>query len=99
MLEISSRNEAFAVRLMEDGLNTADDTVGRYVMLEMASKTAADSGDIETALKAIDHIVVEYEIDRLAVKLQALDSLEGELRDREAHKELVSQANALVEEA
>jgi len=85
--------------LLTDGLNTNDDTTGRFVLLEMARDLAVANGDIETALRALEQTEVAYNVDSLAVKTEALNSLAGTVRTREQHSVMVSTLGPLVTEA
>lgn len=61
-----------ARKLHTDGLGTADDPVGRYVLLKMARDLAASTGDLETAGEVLDDMAERYEMDGLEAKADML---------------------------
>jgi hypothetical protein len=63
---------ALAGKLWDKALATNGDSTPRYVLLRETLAVATLSGDVTTALKAIDQLTQEYEIDGLELKLALL---------------------------
>jgi tetratricopeptide (TPR) repeat protein len=63
---------ALAGQLLDEAIKTKDDAVARFALLQLTSETAARGGDFNLALRAIDAIDQEYEIDAPARKTKLL---------------------------
>ena len=87
---------ALAKKLRDDGLATADDPVGKFVMLAMARDGAAANGDLDTALDCIDKLSEQFAIDALTMKSDLLHVVA-----RSAHRpdDLSDKLNAFADEA
>jgi formylglycine-generating enzyme required for sulfatase activity len=90
---------ALAQRLLEQAAKTADDPTGRYVLLRGAGKMAADAGDAETAIKAIDQLSESYQVDAPQMRVDALSAASKKARSPAVHKTIVEAALAGIDEA
>jgi hypothetical protein len=61
-----------AKKLRTDGVGTADDPVGRFVLLKTARDLAAAGGDLDLAGEVIDDLADRYEVERLEMKSELL---------------------------
>jgi hypothetical protein len=52
-----------------------EDYAGRYALLDITVKIAAQAGDAQTAFEAVDQMIDDYEVDALAVKMPAVEML------------------------
>jgi hypothetical protein len=64
--------DASPAELLEAGRAEEHTPDERFVLFEMARDAAAATGDVETALEAVDEIAQRYEIDLLQMKAVAL---------------------------
>ncbi len=64
-----------ARRLLNDANRMQEDYSGRYALLEVAVKIAAEAGDAKTALEAADQMTASYEVDALALTKPAIEML------------------------
>lgn len=95
----SEQKIALARKLLEEGLSTTDDNAGRYVLLQIACTLAAENGNMDTALEAIEQINAEYEIDKLAVMGESLKSLAMAVRSKQQHEMLTLRISVVMREA
>lgn len=63
---------ALARTFITQAQNTKDDAVGRYVLLSQAAELAANAGEADLALQAIDQQIQNTLMDALPAKFQAL---------------------------
>jgi formylglycine-generating enzyme required for sulfatase activity len=63
---------ALAKKLLQQGIDTKDDSPTKYVLFREAREIAAKFADVETALAAIAETAKHYEIDGLALKAKIL---------------------------
>lgn len=68
----STDRQALARKLLQQGLETKDDPVAQYVLLQESRSMAAEVGDLATALGAVEELSRLYEVDRPALKYAAL---------------------------
>lgn len=90
---------ALAKTLLNRGGEMKDDPVAYYVMLREARDLAAGSGDIETALHAVDEIAKAFTVQPAALKLAALAKASAASKDAEVHRAIARAYLALVAEA
>jgi hypothetical protein len=88
-----------AVKLHQLGLDTKDDVAARFMLFREARDLAARAGDVTLALRAVDAIAKEYEIDSVAMKKLALSTAESAVRTPEGNKQLAESALAVADEA
>ncbi len=63
---------ALAKKLFSEGLATADDPAGRFVLLKMARDLDAAQGDLDAANEIIDRLASDYEVAPLEMKNESL---------------------------
>jgi serine/threonine protein kinase len=63
----------FAVKLLQEGIDTKDNPAARYVLFREARDVAVQGSDLETALRAIDEMDKAYAISATTMKIDALD--------------------------
>ncbi|HZL38429.1 MAG TPA: hypothetical protein VFC78_24155 [Tepidisphaeraceae bacterium] len=63
---------ALAARLYAEATKDTGDPVGKYVLLHEACDRAADAGDAQLAMEAVDQLDASYVIDAKAMRLSAL---------------------------
>jgi hypothetical protein len=63
---------ALAKKLLSEGLATADDPAGRFVLLKMARDLDAAQGDLNAANEIIDRLAGDYEVAPLEMKYETL---------------------------
>ena len=66
------KKQDLAKKLLSNAVDTEDDAAGQFVLFQMARDLAAESGDVETALEAIDHLEKNYEIDTLEMQAEVV---------------------------
>lgn len=71
----SEQKIALAKKLIADGIATTDDPIGRFVLLRVGMDIAAQEGDAETTLGAIDEMDKHYAIDRFAVNASVIPKI------------------------
>ncbi len=90
---------AVAHKLLDQGVATTDDTTGRFVLLQMAADMAAANGDIDTAWRAIEQTQSEFQVDGLALKVQAMSTAVDGVRNRELQLLLLRKIDELLGKA
>jgi hypothetical protein len=78
-----------ARKLLANALGTKDDPAGVFVLLREAADIAASSGDVRTAMSAIDESAARFAVDASKLKVEALERARGSVRTPEAAKALV----------
>lgn len=71
---------ALAKKMLEVGRNTNNDVAARFVLFRVARDVAAQAGDLETSLEAIDQMAAEYDVDKLALQVAAARTAQPALR-------------------
>jgi hypothetical protein len=95
----SEQRKALAKKLLKDGIETANDATGRFVLLQIAMDIAAQEGDAETALRVVDEIDRHYRIDSLAIKATIIPKIVAALRLSKEHQELAPHIKRLIDAA
>ena len=90
---------ALANRLIQQAADSKDDLAARYVLLREASALAAQAGDAATTLKALTEMGKVYNVDAMAVKLDALAKASSAAATPDAQKSLAEQYLVLIDEA
>jgi hypothetical protein len=66
---------ALAATLLRHAQETKDDPDATYMLLLLAKNTAAEAGEATLALRAVDQIVEDYEVESTAERIAALTRL------------------------
>ena len=90
---------ALANKLSAQAVKSVDDPAGRFVLLRLARDVAAQAGDAETALAAVDLIGNTYEVDVLQMQLDCLQAVAKAASGSSQIKAVAQQAFALVDAA
>jgi hypothetical protein len=88
-----------ARKLFEEALRTVDDAAARYVLLAEARDLAAQSGETDLAVSAVDKLAAGYEVDRDAMLIEALEAVLEAARSSIALKELAGVALAEMDQS
>jgi hypothetical protein len=73
--KLPADQQALARKLLQSGMETADDPVSKFVLLKEARDLATSSGDVETVFRALDETSKAFAVDGPAMKLTALGKL------------------------
>jgi hypothetical protein len=88
--------------LLADLPRLQDDSVGQYVLLERTRTLARDSGDITTALKAVEELHARFEVDVTALRIETVSQYTAtstSAGEEETNKLVLRYASALVRQA
>jgi hypothetical protein len=83
-------------RLIQAGLDTKDDSAGRFASLQKGAQYAARGGDLLTACRAIDALAKEYAIDSWTLKRAAAELSSKAPRLPKQHEAQCGELAALV---
>jgi hypothetical protein len=90
---------ALASKLLEEGTTTNGAPTTRYALLHEANAVATLGGDLTTALKAIDQLAHEYEVDELELKLALLTAISKSVTTVAGQKALAESALVVLDDA
>ena len=90
---------ALARKWLETGLQTANDSAGRYVMLNRSVEMAADAGDIATTIKALDAISQSYWIDDVGMYADAVIKAARKCKTPGQQRELIAYLWPIIDRA
>jgi hypothetical protein len=90
---------ALAQKLMAKGLATVDDRNARYAFFVEARDVASACGDVETAVRAVDDLAREFQVDGQAMKSATLSKMAGSAKDPETARLLARALLGMVPEA
>ncbi|HEV3027753.1 MAG TPA: hypothetical protein VG457_09285, partial [Planctomycetota bacterium] len=88
-----------AAKLLQQGTQTNDDPVARYVLLREARDISAAAGDVATAMTAIGLLARTFEVDPLRMKLGVLTTISQDAKLAESAKIAAESLLRLVDEA
>jgi hypothetical protein len=101
--EYSKRGAAdqrnFALKLLQQSLETKDDPVAKYVLLQEARGIAAEAGDASTALRAVDELSSRYAVNPISLKYVALSTAGLTAREPAQMSTAAEQLLGLTDEA
>lgn len=72
--------QALAKKLLLDGLNTSDDAVSKFALLQIARKIAAQAGDVDLAYQAADATALSFRVPAAPLKAEVLTDAAETLR-------------------
>jgi hypothetical protein len=90
---------ALAQKLLQQGIATNDDQASKYVLLREARDLAAQGGDADTAMKAIEEMARVFVINEQDEKAAALAKTETAARTSDAAKALTDRYLELTDQA
>jgi len=85
---------------LDKGIQTKDDPVGRFALLEMARDYAAKGGgpdDIDHALQAVDQLAKSFDIDALEWKRDTIGKLVESVKSSDLNYDLTNESLKLVD--
>ncbi|MBI3854335.1 MAG: hypothetical protein HY293_01445 [Planctomycetes bacterium] len=88
---------AFARKLLQSGIETADDAVSKFVLLKEAREIAVSGGDAEIAIRAADETAKAFAVDGPALKLAVFGKLA--IKDPDGARAAARACLALVTDA
>jgi serine/threonine protein kinase len=88
-----------AKRLLSVARDISDDPAGRYVILEEATRLAADSGEFATGLAAIDSMAHSFQIDAWSKKVDWLAACAEAAKSAEQRRAAATEAFELAKTA
>lgn len=91
--------QTLARKLLQQGVDSADDPTARFVFLREARDLALQCGDLETALSSISMTGQWFQFDAVAAKTAALTKAATSLRGAEGAQMLAKAWLQIVEEA
>jgi hypothetical protein len=91
--------QALAKRLLQEAIQTENDPVGQYVLLETVAELAVEAGDGLVAYSAVEEMAQRYKIDAVDRKSRILDAFVKKARSPEQHKSVVDEALRLADAA
>lgn len=86
---------ALAGKLLKQADGTKDDLAAKYVLWREASALAAQGGDVETALAAVDQMAAVFAVDAVALKKTVLTTVGSVTRDAELSRALGAMKNLI----
>lgn len=75
--------QAFAAKLLQQGLATKDDLAARYQLFEMARELASKVGDVGCGLGAVDALDANFVVEATALKVKVLADAERFARTKD----------------
>lgn len=99
LVKTPAAQRKLAKKLLQQGLETNDDPISRYVLFREAGDLAARSGDVETVIRSADALIAGYQLDRLAFKESLLSRAEPATTNPEDLKRLVEVLLELARES
>ncbi len=94
----SAAKTALANKLLKEAAESTDLT-NRYVVLRVARDIATQAGDAETAMRAVEEIGKNFQVDVFQLKGRALSQAKQSASLTKQRKALAEQALALIDEA
>ncbi|HLX62411.1 MAG TPA: hypothetical protein VKX17_14130, partial [Planctomycetota bacterium] len=91
--------KALGQKLLQQAAEAKDDPAAQFVLLREASSAAAQGGDFDTALKAIDTLASTFDVDGLAMKADALAKAGAAITSPEAAKALAIAGLIAIDDA
>jgi hypothetical protein len=73
--KLPADQQALAKKLLQNGIDTADDLVVKFVLLREARDISIAAGDVESALRAADETSKAFAVDSAALKLGVLGKI------------------------
>jgi hypothetical protein len=91
--------EESAQRLIALAEERAESDTDTYVLLSLAKESAAATGDVQTALAAIDRLEARFEVDAFDLKTELVTQLGRNGNEETTYRELAELALELADEA
>ncbi len=91
--------KVLAQKLLQQASDAKDDLAAQYVLLRESGAAAAQSGDFDTALNAIDALAKTFDVDGHAMKADALSKAGTAVKTPEDAKAFAIAALAAIDDA
>ena len=91
--------QALARKMLALAAETRDDPAGQFVLLKLTRDIAAQAGDGQTAIQAVDAMAKTFQVDAVVMKTDVLAVLAKRARQSAEHKAIVEQAARLIDQA
>jgi hypothetical protein len=91
--------QSLAKKLLQQAAETKDSPPSRFVLLREARDLAADGGDAETSIAAIDQMAADFKVAPFPMKSTALTAATKAVRNPEDQKRLATAFLKLTEDA
>ena len=95
----SEKKLALAKKMIDKGVQSKEDAASRYVLFKTASDIAAQAGNSDTALQAIEQMDRVFQVDALALKAGALAKVAKAAKWPSKNKSLAEQAVRFIDHA
>jgi len=90
---------ALIQKLLEEGGKPQENSAAPYVLFRLARDLAIESGDSDAALRAVEEMGVQYDVDPIGEKVDTLDALAQAAISSTRKRALVEKVLAVLEEA
>ncbi|MBI3855794.1 MAG: protein kinase [Planctomycetes bacterium] len=90
--------QSLARKLLEQGSSVTNDDGARYVLLRDARDLAAQVGDLDVAMKAVDAMALSFELEPVSTKVAALNKAAPQMRGADGMAALAKAYLAVMEE-
>jgi hypothetical protein len=87
---------ALAKKLLEQGIQTKDDPASQFVLFRESRDAAAQAGDVETAMQAIDELAARFAVDAPSMRSAAVATIS---KNAKSPEELTPLAKLLLKSA
>lgn len=88
-----------ARRMIEKATDVSEDVAGHYVLLDIAKDISCQTGDVLTAVDAVEQLVNRFEVDEVELWHDVLAKLGKKERSESESKALLDKARDLVDRA
>jgi predicted negative regulator of RcsB-dependent stress response len=95
----ADKRARLAATLLEQALKTGGDAALRFVLLQESAAVAADVGEADTALRALDELSERFRIDVVEEKGPVLEKSALSARAADAHVRIAEEALAVSDAA
>ena len=95
----SAQQSALAHKLLQQANSSAEVPVEQYAMLKVARDVAIRAGDTQTAMRAVEAMGEEFQLDGLQIKAQTITKLARTAKSSAQKKALAATAADLIDEA
>jgi hypothetical protein len=92
-------SDTSAAELLRNAENVRKDPAAYWVLLGTAGKKAADEGNIELAMQAVDRIADTFDLDRAGLRLNQIHRLRGTAREEGWQQKLTEVALSVAKDA
>jgi hypothetical protein len=91
--------KTLAATFLKEGEGTKDDPAARFVLYRQAAELAARSGDMDTALQALDNLSKDFVVNAAPLKADVLASAAQQANGKEDNQALAETALQFIKEA